>query len=93
MTTTPLDLPQAVRDVDQASARLMWLALREADSSLSTEEIASSIGVSKSSVKYIASVLRQDGLIETKDHPVDGRRTLYTVSEPPTTDAELEAVS
>jgi len=75
-----LGLPAAVREHSSPSARLAWLTLREADGPLSATALATETGASTDRIRRVLQALQEAGLVESRDHPQDGRRTLWSVA-------------
>jgi transcription initiation factor IIE alpha subunit len=72
-----LDLPPSVRELSSPSARLVYLALREADASLTTEDLVVETGVSLDSCRRVLNDLCDEGLIESRTDPTNRRRKVW----------------
>jgi len=76
-----LDLPTPVREHPSPSARLAWLALREADEPLAIDTLAAETGASGDRIRRVLGTLQDVGLVEQRDHPADSRRNVYTTDD------------
>jgi DNA-binding MarR family transcriptional regulator len=63
-----------------ATARLVYVALREADCALSTSELEAHTGASNHRVRMVLKQLATCDLVEPSAHPTDGRRKLWSAA-------------
>jgi DNA-binding IscR family transcriptional regulator len=82
-------IPSTLRD-EPASHRLVYLLLANAEVSHSSEEVASQGCLSAPTAKAALATLQRYGLVEAEEHPVDGRRKLYTLADGPETTPPTE---
>jgi DNA-binding transcriptional ArsR family regulator len=83
-----LGLPAAIRDEHTPSARLVYLALREAGVGVSYSELAAATGVDQVTIRRELLSLREAGHVEPAEHPTDGRRRLWRVAPEPGADVD-----
>jgi DNA-binding transcriptional regulator GbsR (MarR family) len=82
MPATPLKLPASIQ-ARPPSARLVYLALRDSDGSLTASHLADETGVSVDRVRRLLGDLNDAGLVRADSHPGDNRQKLWTATEVP----------
>jgi DNA-binding transcriptional ArsR family regulator len=75
------------------TARLVYLAL-QGGASRTAEELLERTGADDATLTRALRTLRDEGIVETDTHPVDGRRRQYTLADNnPHTSREYAAVN
>ena len=80
MSTSALDLPPSVRELPP-TARLVFVALREAEGPVGRSELLAQTAACEDSLHRALNNLDDRGLIEQAPHPADRRRQQYATTD------------
>jgi DNA-binding IscR family transcriptional regulator len=80
MATAALQLPAPIQ-ARPASARLVYIALRDTDEAMTTDRLAAETGVSVDRIRRLLCELADADLVSAEPSPEDARRKRWTATE------------